>query len=325
MTTFNNLLTSGVLKRADAYKIRLEDLHEEPGFNLRDEAAVDTDGKTFDDKVNELVRYIARGGKLPPLEVRPRPEGGAWIVDGHRRSRAYRKALEQGLIVVDPKTQAFWVSVVPFEGNDAARTVRIMTSQEGVKLSPLEVSKGYARLIALGWSEDDIADAVGKTQQHVKQTLSLQAANEDVRALIKQGAVSPTVASEIVRKHGDGAGEVLRQELLSAQQQGKKKVTRGTVKKTETLAKPKVPQKLYVELHTYTLALFESMSKECGEFLRGLNAGTEENGPVEVDGIKLMQLGLVLVDIDKAQKGAPADAKPAANKPANRKRRPASK
>ncbi|MCS7530757.1 hypothetical protein N0609_30970 [Pseudomonas aeruginosa] len=35
--SFKQMIKDGDLKRADAMKARLEDLHEEPGFNLRAE------------------------------------------------------------------------------------------------------------------------------------------------------------------------------------------------------------------------------------------------------------------------------------------------
>jgi hypothetical protein len=44
MSTFKRMIGDKTIKRADAMKIRLEDIHEEPGFNLRDETAVDADG-----------------------------------------------------------------------------------------------------------------------------------------------------------------------------------------------------------------------------------------------------------------------------------------
>lgn len=216
--SFKTMIKDGTIKRADAMKVRYEDIHVEEGFNLRDH------DDEFEQGIADLTAYILAGGYVPPLEVRPRPEGdGVIIVDGHRRHIAIGRAIEQGVPIE-------YVSVVAFAGNDADRTARIMTSQEGMKLRPLEVAAGYKRLAAFGLSPDDIAGKVNKTRQHVEQLLILAHANSDVHALVKSGAVSASVAIEAVRKHGEGAGAYLAAKYGEAQAAGKARVTAQTVK-----------------------------------------------------------------------------------------------
>ncbi|UQS92489.1 ParB N-terminal domain-containing protein [Pseudomonas chlororaphis subsp. piscium] len=154
--SFKQMIKDGDLKRADAMKARLEDLHEEPGFNLRAE------GEELEESIDALAEFIFAGGQIPALEVRPRAEGGMWVVDGHRRRRAYLKLDQAGRLPRvpskdDPKRLEAWISIVPFEGNDAERVARVITSQEGKKLSPLELADGYKRLTAFGWTLDQIA------------------------------------------------------------------------------------------------------------------------------------------------------------------------
>lgn len=120
--------------------------------------------------------------------------------------------------------------VIAFEGSDADRVARIISSQENEKLSPLELAEGYKRLRAFGWSPEQIAKKVGKTRQHVEQVLTVGNANTDVQSLVAAGHVSATTAAQVVREHGDGAGKVLGAELEKAQASGKKKVTAGTMK-----------------------------------------------------------------------------------------------
>jgi ParB-like chromosome segregation protein Spo0J len=229
MTSFKQMQKDGTIKRADARLVRLEDIHEEPGFNLRDETAVDPEtGETFQQSIERLADYIAQGGQYPALEVRPRAEGGVWIVDGHRRVRALRMCVANGVPLADDKGDV-WVSIVPFEGNDAERTARIITSREGRSLSPLEVAAGYKRLRAFGWDNARIAQKVGKTPQHVAQLLMLANADCDVQGMVAAGAVSAAVAVDVVRKHGDDAGKVLADAAGKARAQGKKKVTAGTM------------------------------------------------------------------------------------------------
>jgi 5-hydroxyisourate hydrolase-like protein (transthyretin family) len=242
MTTFKQKILSKEIKRADAMKVRLQDLHEEPGFNLRIEDA------DFQASVEALADYISDGGQYPALEVRPRPEGGVWIVDGHRRKRAVVLAVKHGAPLQD-KDGEVWVPIVAFEGNDADRVARVITSAEGRALSPLEVATGYARLRAFGWDNARIAQKVGKTPQHVAQLLTLADANSDVQTMVAAGGVSAAVAVEVVRKHGDDAGKV----LAGAATNGKGKVTAGTMNG------PKVPHKVLASLSDEVDAFIEQL------------------------------------------------------------------
>lgn len=232
MKSVRQMLSSGELKRADALKIKLEDLHEEPGFNLRDTSAQD-----FEEELDALCEHIAAGGIVPPLEVRPRDEGGVWIVDGHRRTLAYRKLDAAGRLPRDPKTGEARVSVVIFEGNDADRTARIMSSQNNRKLTDLERAEGCRRLKAFGWSNEQIGKSIGLSGARVGQLLSLLLnGNADVHQLVKDGSVSATMATQAVKEHGDKAGEILGAAVATAKAAGKTKATAKAISTGPTKA-----------------------------------------------------------------------------------------
>ena len=250
--SFKQMIKDGEVRRADAMKVQLEDLHEEPGFNLR------TEGEALEASINALAEFVAGGGQIPPLEVRPRAEGGVWLVDGHRRRRALLKLDAEGRLPRTPnkdrpKVLEAWVPVIAFEGSDADRVARIITSQENEKLSPLELAEGYKRLRAFGWSVEQIAAKVGKTRQHVEQVLTVGNANTDVQNLVAAGHVSATTAAQVVREHGDGAGKVLSAELKKAQASGKKRVTAGSMKG------PSIPKPRLEAVHTASRNLIASL------------------------------------------------------------------
>lgn len=67
--SFKQMVSTKEIRRADAYKVRLEDLHEEPGLNWRRY----TDA--FHKSVEELAELIAGGMEVDPLEVRPSRRG----------------------------------------------------------------------------------------------------------------------------------------------------------------------------------------------------------------------------------------------------------
>ncbi|NNJ15534.1 ParB N-terminal domain-containing protein [Pseudomonas putida CSV86] len=236
--SFKQMIKDGEVRRADAMKVQLEDLHEESGFNLRIE------GEALEASIDALAEFIANGGQIPALEVRPRAEGGVWIVDGHRRRRALIKLDKAGRLPRtpnkdDPSILEAWVAVTAFEGSDADRVARIISSQENEKLSPLELAEGYKRLRAFGWTVDQIAKKVGKTRQHVEQVVTVGNANTDVQSLVAAGQVSATTAAQVVRAHGDKAGKVLGAELQKAQAKGKTKVTAGTMR-GPSISRPKL-------------------------------------------------------------------------------------
>jgi ParB-like chromosome segregation protein Spo0J len=250
--SFKQMIKDGEVRRADAMKVQLEDLYEEPGFNLR------TEGDALEASINSLAEFVAAGGQIPPLEVRPRAEGGVWLVDGHRRRRALLKLDAEGQLPRTPNKDRpevleAWVPVIAFEGSDADRVARIITSQENEKLSPLELAEGYKRLRAFGWSVEQIAAKVGKTRQHVEQVLTVGNANTDVQNLVAAGHVSATTAAQVVREHGDGAGKVLGAELVRAQASGKKRVTAGSMKG------PSIPKPRLEAVHTASRNLIASL------------------------------------------------------------------
>lgn len=229
MTTFKRMIMDKMIKRADAMKIRLEDIHEEPELNLRDETAVDDDGVSFEESIRDLAEFIGAGGTYPALEVRPREEGGVWVVDGHRRRRALLLLDAAGKLPRTPtrdgaKPEA-WISIVPFDGNNAERTLRILTSAKNRRLNALEIARGYRQLVRFGWTTTQVAEGVHKSRTHVEQMLMLANSNTDVQRAIASGQVSASAAVGLVRQHGEQAGQAIEEAAERAQAEGKTKVT----------------------------------------------------------------------------------------------------
>jgi ParB family chromosome partitioning protein len=224
--TFRQLIDTKMLKRADAMKARIQDIFEEPGFNLR------LEGPDLEASIDALAAFIADGGQIPDLEVRPRDGGGVFIVDGHRRRRAILRAMEQGADLKDFKDKegTVWVSIKAFNGSEAERVTRVMTSADGRPLGPLEIAHGYQRLAEMGLGPEQISKHVHKTRQHVDQMLILANAPADVRQLVATGAVSATTAVQVTRKEGEGAGAVLAEAAAAAKAKGKGKVTGAEMK-----------------------------------------------------------------------------------------------
>lgn len=233
MSTIAQMLANKTLKRTDqGMMIKLEDLHEKPGFNWRDE------GEDLEATIEELAQFIMAKGpndqtnlkNLPPVKIEPREEGGAWVVEGHRRRRALLRAIEVYGAKPAEKDGQVWLYIKPFTGDEKAKNYEVFNSQSGSKLKPLEQAKGFKRLIELGDPPAEISRNTGCTRQWVDSMLILASAPESIKDMVRSGKVPADVASENIRRHGDEAEAFLIAEYEKAKAQGKTKVTRGTIK-----------------------------------------------------------------------------------------------
>lgn len=223
MKSFRQMTTEGTLKRADAEKIRIGDIHFEAGFNPPGR----TDSEPDEDD-EELFQYIMGGGKLPDLDVRPREGGGVYVVDGHRRLIALRRAVDAGL-PMQAKDGAVWIGVKQFVGNDLDRKLHVANSNKHKTLTALQL--GYLYRDANVWaSVAEIARRVHKSDTHVAGCIALTNGNSDVQAMIKSGEVSATLAGAVVKEHGEAAGAVLAAAKAQVNAKGKTRITAATVK-----------------------------------------------------------------------------------------------
>jgi ParB-like chromosome segregation protein Spo0J len=284
--SFKQMIKSGVIKRLDSGMfVRREDIHIEPGFNLRNPR--DPENAPY---LEALVGHMARGGKVPALEVRPRDDGGVWLVDGEFRLTAYG-------ILADKGQPVEWIAVVPFEGNDIERTTRIMTSNESRKLTPLQIAEGYRRLRdTFNLTPDDIARRVIKTRQHVDQMLILANAPHQVQQMVQRGDVSASVAIDVTRQHGEKAKHILADAKAKA---GGQKVTPKSVKPWTP------PVKVVVPALNAVSSLLDSIDNE--DRARIEQAG-EPHGihdtMVSVNARELFDVFRALAEIEAARKAA---------------------
>lgn len=214
--SFKSLAASGAIKKTDLFRVKLDDLKVEKGFNLRL-----TSDPEVKEHINGMVKSLLSGTSLPPLEVRVTDDDMVVIVDGHCRHQAYLTAKAAGAGVE-------WIDCMPFRGNDVDRVVKMIASSQGLSLTPLQRAMGFKRLRAMGVENNTIADSVGKSTEHVRQLLMLADANSDVHAAINAGTLSAHMAIDLVQKHGEKAGEQIAKLLGKAKENGKTKVTKAT-------------------------------------------------------------------------------------------------
>jgi len=225
--SFKKMSREGVIKRTDTGMfISLSDIHIKEGFNKRE------DDERTRQAGEELYSYIVSGGRVPPLEVIARDEGGVWVVEGHRRTNAYRRAAEEGKPVDR-------IHIMPFVGNDVDRLARIITSNNQLELTHYEQSNVVKELSAFNLTPAEIAARISKSVATVEKLLKLSAANHDVQQSVKSGHVSLDVAIDRVKEFGEKAGEVIEEDKEKARAAGKEKVTRSMIKKSLSAGKLK--------------------------------------------------------------------------------------
>lgn len=213
--SLRSLAADKIVKKVDGFRARLADIVIVDGFNER----------LNDDELREHIASIAggiaSGLPVPPLEVWVNPGSGAIeLVGGHCRYNAYLQAAE-----AMPDFDG-WVSVTKFEGTPAQRKARIVTSNNQLKLKPVELGRVYLSLRdEHGMSRQDIAAEVARSVAHVDQMMLLASAKPEVIRAVETGVISATEAVKLVRDHGDDAPAELQRRVEAAKDSGKDKVT----------------------------------------------------------------------------------------------------
>ena len=168
-----------------------------------------------------LKESIRQNGVQTPLTIRLEGEK-VLLVDGHTRLRAVKELISEG---VEFPTG---VPCVP-EGRNTtheARTLRLLTANNGLPLSALEKAEVFHRLMTMGLSVAMIATQSGYTTKQVQNLLTLEDAPDEVREAVRDGQVSATEAIKTVRKHGaEDAPRVLAAGVARAKNEGKSRAT----------------------------------------------------------------------------------------------------
>jgi ParB family transcriptional regulator, chromosome partitioning protein len=140
--------------------------------------------RRFDEEALEaLAQSIAAQGVLQPLLVRPHPSrpGEFEILAGERRWRAAQRA------------RLHEVPVLLREVNDrAALEFALVENVQREDLTALEEAEGYQRLIAeFDYTQEELAERVGKSRSHVTNILRLLGLPDEVKAMVTEGRISP--------------------------------------------------------------------------------------------------------------------------------------
>ena len=175
------------------------------------------------EQLEELANSIREKGVMQPLLVRPTADPNQFeIIAGERRWRAAQNA---GLTEVP---------VVIREVDDReALELAIIENVQRVDLNPLEEAQGYGQLIEqFSYTQQDLAQVIGKSRSHVANTLRLLRLPQDVREMLARGDLTAGHARTLItaeepaalaRRIVDGGLSVREAESLSQRTLGKKR------------------------------------------------------------------------------------------------------
>ena len=145
--------------------------------------------KAFDpEKLAELVESFKTRGMLQPILVR-RDGAGYQLVAGERRYRAAKLANL-------PAAPALILGEV-----DASEMLQLalIENLQREDLNPLETAQAYQSLIdQYQWTQQELAERVGKNRASVANTLRLLSLPENIKALIAEGKLSEGHARAIL-------------------------------------------------------------------------------------------------------------------------------
>lgn len=142
-------------------------------------------------ELEELAESIRTKGVIQPILVRPDPANEQMfeIVAGERRWRASRRA---GLTVIP--------AVVREMDDREVLEIAIIENVQRSDLNPVEEAEAYKSLIdRFGRTQESVAQQVGKSREHVSNTMRLLQLPEEVREHVREGRLSAGHARALLK------------------------------------------------------------------------------------------------------------------------------
>ena len=186
----------------DLAEIEISNIHRSRYQPRRD---IDEEG------INELAASIKAQGLMQPIVLRRRAAGGFEIIAGERRWRAAQVA---GLTRV--------AAVVKDVSDEQAIAMALIENIQREDLNPIDEALALRRLAdEFGLTQQQVADAVGKSRVTVTNLLRLLNLAGPVRELLERGAIEMGHARALLSLdalHQIGAAEQITSRGLSVRQ-----------------------------------------------------------------------------------------------------------
>ena len=224
--------------------------------------------KEFDEKaLSELAESISKHGLLQPLLVRPLTLGGYQIVAGERRYRACRMA---GLTEVPV--------IIRELGETETMEIALIENLQREDLTPLEEALGYKVLMdEHGFSQEDVAQSVGKSRPAVANALRLLKLPESISEYLKDGRISAGHARALLTLENEELMKELAEEIVSKDL---------SVRQVEKICKqkPKVPKEEKAEKKPSFYSMVElALNESLGRKIKISKNKGKEGGVIQIE------------------------------------------
>jgi ParB family chromosome partitioning protein len=144
-----------------------------------------------EEELEDLSRSLREKGMLQPLLVRRRADQRTYeIIAGERRWRAAQRAGLHDLPVL-----------IRDMSDGEALEIALVENIQRSDLNPIEEARGYAQLIEqFGYTQQKLAESVGKSRSHIANTLRLLALPDEVRRRLEEGELTAGHARTLIAK-----------------------------------------------------------------------------------------------------------------------------
>jgi ParB family transcriptional regulator, chromosome partitioning protein len=141
-----------------------------------------------EEDLESLAKSLKDKGLLQPLVVRPRGDGSFEIVAGERRWRASQRAGLHDLPVL----------IRELDDKETLEIALIENVQRS-DLNALEEARAYRQLIEqYGYTQQQLADAIGKSRSHIANTMRLMTLPEAIQNQIEKGELTAGHARSLI-------------------------------------------------------------------------------------------------------------------------------
>jgi ParB family chromosome partitioning protein len=256
-----------VALRRDHFLAPIEDVHPSP----------DQPRTVFDEaKLDELAQSIRTEGLIQPLVVRERPGGGYFLIAGERRWRAAQRAgMHEVPVVVR--------NVSPAQAFELALVENIQRAD----LDPIEEAEAYRRLCdEHGYTQEALAERVGKDRATVANALRLLKLPAGVRDLVHRGALSMGHARALLGATDEAAIEMLARQV--AERGLSVRATEDMVRRKRAPAAPPPVKSASVR------DLEEKLARALGARVAVRDRGKGRGGSIEIKYLNLDDLDRIL-------------------------------
>jgi len=245
--------------------------------------------RTFDEaKLEELAGSIRNQGIIQPLVVR-RKDDGYELIAGERRWRAAMKA---GLSRVP---------VVIREASDhEALQLALVENLQREDLNPIEEASGYRRLQEeFHWSQEEMADRVGKSRPAIANSLRLLSLPIEIQQEVAAGNLPAGQARALLGLHTEPLIISASREVIA-----KGLSTRETEKMVRHLLVGRKRRRLTPLLDADLKSVVEDLQRALGTRVRLIPKPRTSKGKIEIEYYTLPDLERIIQSIMKT---TPAD------------------